>query len=579
MNCQYIVEENLLYEYADGTLAEDQAEALEQHLESCAACREEEIRLRSLMAEISALPLGSKQGDESALVETYDVWQRTKQRGTDPEETKEITDHYISALRIALATRDFPTADELIDYHLDTLMVLDPDQKNAARLVGLYARWVDMGYAHVGAGKSSLEPSRLEMVKSCLRLFPQPPRTLFCLSDIIHLRMASGYVALAEHRHEDALADFSFVAATLPEIGDPELGALAHYGSAKVYRRRGEYDKARLHVRDAMQIAREAKRPEMVAGFLILYAWLQFQKGAVHRAKELLRTAETVLRRTKDHLRLGNIQSALGRIAQREGRYYDALRYYDFALSEYGKWSRKHGHNARVRVNRAFVRRLLALRSNDRKEAEAENDLRISARTDLQKAWVLFNSLHDARGQASVKVVRALLLLDSGDFRCSDQEAEEAYQLAIDKMDIIVATRARLVQCEAENKLALKTQKGSHDQACIERALTYAQEAIALAKKTQNKRLQARTHIWRGLTLLKTSSDNYHEAKKCWERAKVLLRSRGGSYATEELEGLEEELRSKQESSLRIISSHTQPQVADEELIADKCLSADGRGR
>ena len=54
MTCQFIVGKKLLYEYIEGVLTDDRAEELEAHLETCPACREEEIRLASL----SVMPIG-----------------------------------------------------------------------------------------------------------------------------------------------------------------------------------------------------------------------------------------------------------------------------------------------------------------------------------------------------------------------------------------------------------------------------------------------------------------------------------------------------------------------------------------
>jgi tetratricopeptide (TPR) repeat protein len=534
MNCDDINNHDLLYEYVDGRLNDDQAEVLEAHLHVCVTCREEEIRLRSLIADISGLPLESQ--DVSVL-----------NQPTRSEEPKEITDQYIFALRIALATRDFRAAQELVDFHFATLMTLDPDQKNAARLLALFARWMDMGYAHIGVGESGSSLSLLDMLKSCLQRFPQAPRFLVCLQDVVYIRMASGYVALAEYRHEDALADFSLVVSVLPEMGDDELGALAQYGIAKVFRRGGDYDNAGPHVADAIRLAERANRAKMAAGFSILHAWLRFQAGDTHIAKQLLRKAEAVLRSTEDHLRLGNIQSAFGRIARREGRYHDALRNFGLALSEYVKWSPKHQNNGRTYVNRAFVSRLLALRATKQVSGETvAKELRDSARSDLEKAWDIYSNLNHVRGQAGHKVVSALLYLDAGEFERADSEAEEAYQLGAAKADMIVSARARLVQCITENTRIEKAQVKPYDRdASLERALTCAAEAIMLAANTQNKRLQARGHIWHGLTLLLRGCDNSLEsATECLERGKLLLDPPGGGYAAEEIQLLEERLKS-----------------------------------
>jgi tetratricopeptide (TPR) repeat protein len=548
MNCKEIADAGLLLEYVDGRLPGDIAEAMQSHLDICSTCREEEIRLLSLISEIGTLPFEVAPSEEAAFL--------AGQCTTQTDTPKEITDTYICALRIALARRDFSAAQRLVDFHFDTLMTLEPNLKNAARLLALFARWMDMGYVHLVIGETEPSISLLEMLKNGLQRMPPAPRPLLCLQDVLHLRMASGYVALAEYRHDDALSDFNLVVANFPELGDREMAALAQYGIAKVFRRRGDYDNAGPHVREAIRLASEAGRAEMAAGFSILHAWLHFQSGDLTGAKELLSKAEAVLRRTADHLRLGNIQSVLGRIARREGRYHEASRCFGLALSEYMKWSPKHANNARTLVNRAFVNRLLALKAikggqGYAGEESVAKELRGSAHADLSKAWHIYSDLNHTRGQADAKVVAALLYFDTHDFDRAECEAEEGYQLGIVRTNMIVTARARIVECMIENaRAANAAQQPYRLDACLERALTCADEAIVLATKTQNKRLQARAHIWRGLTLLERGGVNSLEsATECLNLGRSLLGPPGDGYAAEELSDLELKLESRRGSA------------------------------
>jgi len=549
MNCELIADQKLIFDYADGRLDDARAEELEAHLSCCAACRAEEVRLRCILAEISAIP-----PDESLLVSSAGETPVTTSClpfSHSPSENKQIEDRYIACLKVALAARDFKSAQQLIDYHLDTLQDLDPAKRNAPALVALFARWMDMGYAHVGAGKTTTDKSRLEMLKSCLREFPTAPRPLMTVQDVLHLRMASAYAALAEHRHEPALADFELVASLAGETLDREWPALAEFGIAKIYRRTGEYDRAKEHLERSIRLAGEASRPQMVAGFSIMQAWLEFQNGKIDDAKEILVKAEATLRRTKDHLRLGNIRSVLGRIAQREGRYHDAVRCYDQALFEYGKWSRKpkHPNFARTLVNRAFVLRLLALRQADSLTA---SELRRNARSDLRRASRIYANVTIGRGHASTAIVSALLQLDELQFDTGEREAEEGYQLAADKIDRLAMARARLVQCMIANR-RLSEAPGARRDAFLERALSCAGDAVQLAAKTQNRRLQARAYIWRGLTLLACRDDCTDSAVECLTTAKGLLEPRGGNYAAEELMRLEQEIETRRRAQVRVV--------------------------
>ena len=152
-------------------------------------------------------------------------------------------------------------------------------------------------------------------------------------------------------------------------------------------------------------------------------------------------------------------------------------------------------------------------------------------------------------GLARVKLVAALLSLDRNALDQALSEAEESFQLATESEDPIVMARARLATCMIEDYRACTAPKASPQvDASIEHALACAEEAVTLASKTQNARLQARAHTWRGLILLRASADNRREALACYRRAKKLLVPPGASYAAEELHRLSEALDPKQHS-------------------------------
>src|SRR5581483_1013087 len=69
-------------------------------------------------------------------------------------------------------------------------------------------------------------------------------------------------------------------------------------------------------------------------------------------------------RRTGDFLSRGNVQSAYGRIARRQGRYEAALAYFDEAIREYRQGPRAQLQLARALLNLASVERLLALQGH-----------------------------------------------------------------------------------------------------------------------------------------------------------------------------------------------------------------------
>ena len=84
------------------------------------------------------------------------------------------------------------------------------------------------------------------------------------------------------------------------------------------------------------------------------------------------------------------------------------------------------------------------------------------------------------------------LHLDNGDLDHADAEAKTAFRLGEEKGDHILMARARLLDCMIENvrveeEIGESAEPGSH----ARRAQDCAQEAIELARHTQNRRLLA----------------------------------------------------------------------------------------
>ena len=68
------------------------------------------------------------------------------------------------------------------------------------------------------------------------------------------------------------------------------------------------------------ELALHLGHPRMAAVMQVLESWLIFQEGKPQEAKRILKGAETVLIETDDYVTRGNVQSAYGRIARRQGR-------------------------------------------------------------------------------------------------------------------------------------------------------------------------------------------------------------------------------------------------------------------
>src|ERR1039457_5899185 len=108
----------------------------------------------------------------------------------------------------------------------------------------------------------------------------------------------------------------------------------------------------------------------------------------------------------------------------------------------------------------------------------------------------MFTSHHNHRGIAGVHINRGFLYLDSGELDCAAAEGGEAFAHGSEKSDYIIMARARTLECIVENAAAdEQVGDAAHHQ---EAAEALARDAVSFAGHTQNRRLLARAHRWRG---------------------------------------------------------------------------------
>ena len=124
----------------------------------------------------------------------------------------------------------------------------------------------------------------------------------------------------------------------------------------------GRYETALKYTVKAKELALDLEYPRMAAVMQVLESWLKFQEGRPQEARQILREAEEVLLETDDYVTRGNIQSAYGRIARRQGRYDQAIQHFADSIREYKKRNPQHRNLARALANIASVKRLIAVR-------------------------------------------------------------------------------------------------------------------------------------------------------------------------------------------------------------------------
>ena len=424
--------------------------------------------------------------------------------------------------------------DEYWEQHKGHLDSRDP---SAASLLCYVAQWVDAGWRDVDA------------VEEGLAAFPQGRRGALPLVDYAHILMAEGAVWVHKEEIERALANFSLVLSLQAEIPDLQLLSLAHFWSSRCHRKNGEYESSLAHVGEGYKVACEAGMAPMAAAMRVAESWLLFQKGRTKDALKILAEAESVLRETDDYITRGNIQSSYGRMYRREGRYDLALRHFAQAIEEYSKRDPEHRNLARSLANMGYVERLMALQLRKRIDADAAQrrrsepdlrrdyeDMRGQALAHLDRASEIYRIHAHHRGAGTVCVNRGHLHLDSGDLYKSLDEARQAYTLGEEKKDYILMARARLLECMVENT---KLEEEIEDPAWVAHlALEAAREAVTLSKRTENRRLQARSLIWHGLTICNTSPESTDAAREVADQAAALLKNEVQDHIWEDLQTL-----------------------------------------
>jgi tetratricopeptide (TPR) repeat protein len=513
----------------------------------------------------------------------------------------EISDEFLAQLKEDLVRRRVGRGMARLEEHRHPLTLFDPEKKNAGLFAGYLAQWVDIGFQRVG------------MVKEIVARFSKPVRGRLPLHDYLHLRMAEGMVAMAEESKDEAIQHFDFVLGLDQETDDKELLAIANFWKGRCLRMKGEYDQALAFAEKGRNLASELGHAPMAAVMRVLESWLVFQKGDAKEAVDILKAAEAILSKTDDYLTLGNIHSSYGRIAGRQGRFQHAIENFTAAIAQYKKRDPRHRNIARSLNNMANVKRLIALQlrrkidtdaarrrkaatrgrardgDGDRKHPYRDRfeQLRQEALADLGEAAAIYEQYGNHHGLGSVRMNYGYLHLDNGDLEKADLEAQTAFRLAEERRDYLLMARARLLHCMIENArveegIGESTEPGSHARL----AQDCAQEAIELAKHTENRSLLAQAYVWQGLTYCNRFFDDPESARRCYDQAITLSKGDHADEGWEDLQTLKAKtlrggsvnptLRAWSQGS---VGDKTFQQIAEEfaELIIPKVWEREGR--
>jgi tetratricopeptide (TPR) repeat protein len=442
-----------------------------------------------------------------------------------------IDDAFLSQLREDLASRRIARGLACLQSRVSLLDTFDPHQSSAGSFLGYLAQWVDVGFA----GPAGL--------KKALARFESSQRAQLSVRDYLYLRSAEGMVDMAEESADAAIVHFDFVANLAAELNDAQSLAIIYFWKGRCLRKKGEYDEALTYTLRGRDLALKLGNPRMAAVMRVLESWLLFQKGKSREAGNILREAQEVLQETDDYVTLGNIHSSYGRMARREGRYDKAIEHFERSIEEYKKRDPQHPNLARSLANMALAKRGIALqlskkidkdaerrrrasangefrRSSGRDDRQRLNQLREEALAHLDDANAIYLHHPNHHGAGTVHLNSGYVYFDKDDFDRAEAKAALAYQLGEEKRDYILMGRARVLQCMIENdrvdeEIGENADAGSH----ARRALEFAQEAVDLAKHTQNHRLLASAYLWQGLTHCNAFFDNADVARESYDLA------------------------------------------------------------
>jgi tetratricopeptide (TPR) repeat protein len=468
---------------------------------------------------------------------------KTKAR-TAPADLR-IDAGFLRQLQQHVAAREIELGIAAIQSHGPLIQQLDPTQKNAAQLLAQLAIWTDIGYS--GPPLNQL-----------LKLFKDAggPRSQLPIVDYLCLRIAEGMTAMADEAMETAIGHFNFVLSIGDVLNDPFLLSIVYFWKGRCLRRRGEYDEALIYTGKGKDLAFALKHVRMAAVMQVLEGWLLFQQGKWKEAVRISQAAERVLADTDDYVTLGNIQSFYGRMARREGRFDEAIKFFENAIRHYHKRDPQHPNLARSLANMALAKRGIALQlqkridrdaerrrknstskqakskasSNETAESDSHNpayrgqltQLRREALEHLEAARSIYQQRPNHHGLGTVYLNAAYIHLDSGDFQRAEEEVSSAFQAAEEKQDYILMVRARILQCMIENGKVEEEIGGAADPSShARRALEFSQQAIDLAKHTQHRLLLANAYLWQGLTQCNSFFDNPEAARQSYDLARA----------------------------------------------------------
>ncbi len=413
-----------------------------------------------------------------------------------------------------------------------------PGDRHLIPLALCLVQWMDLGYRENTIFKRLIErlPKRhLEMP----------------FLDVMRLNLIEAFSCLSSEDPDGAITLLERTSTAGTGLMPEYLVFLTHFWKGRAHRKKGDYKQAAWHIQAAQDSANRLENSKLVAVTKIHESWLVFQNGDLRRALRLLDEAEAELRPIGHALSLANIESARGRFIRRSGRYQEALEHFEVAIELYKRDFMHHPNLARAMVNAAYVKRLMALdlraganRGLARGSLNSKYlKLAHEALELLKQAGEIYANHRHQGGTGSVLVNSGFLHLESGDIEKASIEADRAFALAKEKNDVILMTRARTLQSAVNRAKSEEQLDGDEDTyVYARRAVELADEAVEIARRTENRRLLAESLISRGFAALDDQNRDVQMARSCTSEAATLLREGDRDHLFKELEELKEKI-------------------------------------
>jgi hypothetical protein len=202
-------------------------------------------------------------------------------------------------------------------------------------------------------------------------------------------------------------------------------------------------------------------------------------------------------------------------------------------------------------VNAAYVKRLMAtdlnVGSDHRHSRGTLNSRYLKLTRDalelLKRAGDIYANLHHQGGTGLVLVNSGFLHLDRGDIEKACMEADLAFELGEEKKDLILMTRSRTLQSAVNRARSEEQLDGDEDAyTYAKRAVELADQAVEIARKTENRRLLAEALIGRGLAALDEQNRDVQMARLCASEIETLLKEVDRDHLFKELGELKERI-------------------------------------